>query len=404
MDAVENAAGARLSAIPLVSVVIPAFNAAATLRETLQSVSAQTHRHLEIIVVDDGSSDQTAQIAQAYRQTDPRVTLIRQENSGVASARNAGIRVSRAEFVAFIDADDLWHPTKIAKQLARLIASDSKTALVYSPFRQIDKDGRVRGSSRNDRVEGWVINRHFYVNIIGNGSAILIRKHVLEELGGYSDSLLQHKAQGCEDFFLQLRVALRYRFATVPEYLVGYRASGAMSSNEERMLRSALLSMSMTLAECPGFPELATRGLVAWKIWEYLKVVALRRQFREGAAFIRDFLKGREAAIANAAWIDVNTKIRGIGRRLSTLDVRRRQAKSLIAYRHFYDYAPADMNYADHLPVAPGKIKSDRVYRALEKLEPLDAAYRPEKYFARNYAPAPERSPQPAVRPEAISR
>jgi glycosyltransferase involved in cell wall biosynthesis len=378
-----------MTAISLVSIVIPAFNAGRTLLETLQSVSAQTHADLEIMVVDDGSADNTAEIAQAYRQTDPRVRLIRQPNGGVAAARNAGIRASAGEFVAFIDADDLWHPSKIAKQLARLRAGGDATALVYAPFRQVDMQGLVHGASRNHRVEGWVINRHFYVNIIGNGSSILIRRHVLDELGGYASVLRQHNAQGCEDLLLQLRTALRYKFATVPEYLVGYRhAPGNMSSDAERMLRSTLLTLSLVLAECPDFAELRRRGLLARKIWEYLKIIPQRRNFKTGARFIGPYLKGHAGAVANAAWIDIAGKLRNLACLAATLSARQWRSQAPIAYRHFYDYDPADMNPADHLPMTKAREAADEIHRNLLALAGPDSAYLPEKYFGRELAAA----------------
>jgi glycosyltransferase involved in cell wall biosynthesis len=373
--------------ISLVSIVIPAFNAGRTLLETLQSVSSQTYEDLEITVVDDGSADDTAEIAQAYAQTDPRVTLIRQPNGGVAAARNAGIRASAGAFVAFIDADDLWHPTKIAKQAARLRTGGDETALVYAPFRQVDMQGLVHGASRNHRVEGWVINRHFYVNIIGNGSSILIRRHVLDELGGYASVLLQHNAQGCEDLLLQLRAALRYKFATVPEYLVGYRhAPGNMSSDEERMLRSTLLTLSLVLAECPDFVELRRHGLLARKIWEYLKIMPQRRNFKNGSRFIWPYLKGHFGAVANAAWIDAAGKARNLACLAATLSTRQRQSQAPIAYRHFYEYDPADMNPADHLPTTKAREAADEIYRNLLALAGSDRAYLPEKYLGREVA------------------
>jgi len=143
---------------PVVSVVVPAFNAAATIEETLQSISQQTHRNLEVIVVDDGSSDDTAALVRRHSVRDPRFRVISQPNGGVASARNAGVRASHGEFVAFIDADDLWHPTKIAKQAAALLAGGPETALVYSPFRVIDSAGNVIGSPHKYGVNGWVFH------------------------------------------------------------------------------------------------------------------------------------------------------------------------------------------------------------------------------------------------------
>ena len=370
---------------PLVSVVIPAFNASNTLQQTLLSVSAQTYRNLEIIVVDDGSVDHTALIASAYSQTDPRVRLIQKSNGGVASARNAGTQASTAEFVAFIDADDLWHPTKIAKQMALLTAGGNDMALVYSPFRLIDTSGMVRGSSRNHRVDGWVVNRHFYINFIGNGSSILIRKHVLNELGGYSSVLLEAGAQGCEDLLLQLRTALHYKFGTVPEYLVGYRMSpGNMSADEERMIRSSLLALTMALAECPDLAGLENRGLIARNIWNYLKVITLQGRFIRGFAFIWPLARGRTAQIGKAAWADGTAKLMALRKRIGKLWVMRLRSPAPVPLRHFYDYDPADMNLSDHMPQNDAAPKVDNVYRKLAELSPFDASYRPDKYFDRS--------------------
>src|SRR5689334_6839377 len=116
----------------VVGVVIPAYNAAATLDETLCSVRAQTYLTLEIIVVDDGSRDATPEIALRHAAGDRRVRLIRQANAGVAAARNRGIEETRADLVAPIDADDLWAPTKIARQMEVLRRASPETALVYT--------------------------------------------------------------------------------------------------------------------------------------------------------------------------------------------------------------------------------------------------------------------------------
>jgi glycosyltransferase involved in cell wall biosynthesis len=370
---------------PLVTVVIPAFNASETLQQTLLSVAAQTYGNLEIIVVDDGSVDDTAVIARSFGQSDPRVQLIQKPNGGVASARNAGTKASTAEFVAFIDADDLWHPTKIAKQMALLTADGGDMALVYTPFRRIDVSGKVLGSSRNHRVDGWVVNRHFYVNFVGNGSSILVRKHVLEEIGGYSSTLLEANAQGCEDLLLQLRIALRYRFGTVPEYLVGYRLSpNNMSSNQERMLRSSLIALTMVLAECPDFTALEKHGLIARNVWEYLKIITLQGDFVDGMKFIRPYLRRRAPQVIKAAGLDAMSKFTALRKLLQNPGKRGMQRLGQTELRHFYDYDPADMNLSDQMPLADPNNKLDNVYQRLADLSPLDASYRPEKYFNKN--------------------
>jgi glycosyltransferase involved in cell wall biosynthesis len=102
--------------VPLVSCIIPAYNSERYLAEALDSVLAQTHRPLQVIVVDDGSTDGTAALAARYGEA---ITLLRQPNRGVASARNCGLRRATGEFVAYLDADDLWHPEKLTRQLAR---------------------------------------------------------------------------------------------------------------------------------------------------------------------------------------------------------------------------------------------------------------------------------------------
>jgi glycosyltransferase involved in cell wall biosynthesis len=104
---------------PLVSVIVAAYNAEATLAETLRSALAQSYRPVEIILVDDGSTDRTAEIASSFAE----VILIRQANAGVAAARNAGIRASRGEWLAPLDADDLWHPAKLERQVAAALAA-----------------------------------------------------------------------------------------------------------------------------------------------------------------------------------------------------------------------------------------------------------------------------------------
>jgi len=129
---------------PLVSAIVPAYNAAKTIDETLRSVRAQTYRNLEIIVVDDGSKDETAAIAEAHAGQDPRLRVIRQNNAGVAAARNAGILAARAEFVAPVDADDIWAPAKIARQLS-LMKENPNATLCYTWWACIDHRGRVTG-------------------------------------------------------------------------------------------------------------------------------------------------------------------------------------------------------------------------------------------------------------------
>ncbi len=268
--AVERAASTALTA-PLVTVVVPAFNAERTIGETLSSVRAQTYRNLEIIVVDDGSSDATASIVEANASEDERVRLIRQDNSGVAAARNCGIRAAQGGFVAPVDADDLWRPTKIEKQMAEIFAGGPRCGLVYTWQARIDATGRILDQRPGPAYEGDVTPRLLYGNFLGSGSLALIRKEALDEVGGYDSALLAQQAQGCEDWKLYLEIASRYRFGVVKEHLTGYRQGpGRMSTDRFQMLRSHELVRRWALDRFPehapcirkGFADYLLRTLV----------------------------------------------------------------------------------------------------------------------------------------------
>ena len=246
----------RAQACPLVSVVVPAYNAQRTLARTLRSVLAQSYTNLEVLVVDDGSTDATREIAEEFARTDPRLRVLTKPNEGVARARNFGMEAARSELIAPVDADDIWHPTKIEKQVAALLAAGEETAFVYTLFRVIDEQDLVLRSSPVYRLRGSVLCQHVLVNFVGNGSAMLLRRRAALEFGGYDASLQHRGAQGCEDLLLQLRMASRYPVEVVPEYLVGYRRhSASMSSNLQRMARSYVMAFDDLRREYRQVPK-----------------------------------------------------------------------------------------------------------------------------------------------------
>lgn len=235
---------------PLVSVIIPAFNASNTLDATLRSVRDQTHRALEILVVDDGSIDDTAAIVDRHTREDGRVRLLAQSNGGVARARNRGIAEAAGDFVAPLDADDVWHPEKIARQVAAIIAAGADCGLAYNWYRRIDAEGRVVRVSASPDFSGRVLFRHLYWNFIANGSTPLVRTATAKAIG-FDPALRDAGVQGCEDYLFQLRVAHHQRFVCVPAFLTGYRvAQGAMSSATTTMIRSEIMAYSLFRAEC----------------------------------------------------------------------------------------------------------------------------------------------------------
>jgi glycosyltransferase involved in cell wall biosynthesis/peptidoglycan/xylan/chitin deacetylase (PgdA/CDA1 family) len=262
---------------PLVTAIVPAFNAEKTIDATLKSVRAQTYRHLEILVVDDGSTDRTAALVDAHARDDARVRLIRQPNAGVASARNRGIVESRADFIAPIDSDDLWMPTKIEKQMAMMLSRGRRCGLVYTWQITIDEHGRVVSPRPKWEVEGYVLPRILYGNLVGGGSPALMRKQAVIEAGGYDASLHEQHAQGCEDFKLYLQIAERYDFAVIREYLTGYRElPDAMSMDLLQMVRSDELVGAYAERAHPHFTRLIRGGRI------YFRETQVRRALRHG--------------------------------------------------------------------------------------------------------------------------
>ncbi len=240
-----------------VSVIIPAFNAEATLAETLSSVSAQTEESLEILVVDDGSTDHTAALAADLSRTETRLTLIRQDNAGVAAARNAGLARARGTYVAWLDADDVWHPTKIERQLGVFAASERPLGFVYTGYRLIDVAGVVLRNPRTlADVSGATVARQIATTYFTNVSSIMAPRALAQALGGHDPRLRAWGIEGAEDLLLQLRLALCAPAGCVREALVGYRMHGAnMSRAVARAARSNDRALALIAEAAPDIPD-----------------------------------------------------------------------------------------------------------------------------------------------------
>lgn len=245
---------------PLVSVIISAYNAESFIEKTLNSVLAQSYQHIEVLVVDDGSQDQTAELVKVMAQTDARVILLQQKNTGVANARNLAIHRAKGELIAPIDADDIWHPRNLEKQVDCLLNASSTVGLVYSWSIDIDgQDIKTAGFHAAD-FQGSVFLTLLCHQFLGNASASLIRKDCLEKVGFFNASLKAQNAQGCEDWELYLRIAERYEFRVVPEFLVGYRQlRSSMSCNYKTMIRSHSLILKAVQQKYPAIPAIFYR-------------------------------------------------------------------------------------------------------------------------------------------------
>lgn len=240
---------------PLVSIIVPAYNADAFLEKTLESILSQTYQNFEVLVVDDGSQDQTAEIIQSFAQRDRRIVSLQQSNAGVAAARNLALQQARGEYIAPVDADDIWYPHYLTKQVDCLSESDSSFGLVYSWSLDIDERGSLMGGFYNSTIEGEVYRTLVYKYFVGNASCSVIRRSCFDKVGGYNSNLKAQNAQGCEDWDLHLRIAEYYQFKVVPEFLVGYRQIlSSMSCNYTAMAKSQALIMADVQQKHPEIP------------------------------------------------------------------------------------------------------------------------------------------------------
>lgn len=241
-----------MTCAPKVSVIIPAYNASRTIAATLDSVRAQTFAQFECWIVDDGSTDDTAAIAEQYGKADERFQLLRQPNRGVALARNAALERSRGEFVAALDADDVWHPDYLQAHVSVLSRSSPHVGFSYCFARAIDAHGRVKSTMQTHGISGRIGQALRYHNAVGNPSVVVFRRKHIMEAGGYDPRLQQHGSVGSEDWLLLMKVAATSEAAVIPLYLVGYRiCPGSMSANRMCMVMSSVLAEQIYMAELP---------------------------------------------------------------------------------------------------------------------------------------------------------
>jgi len=229
MDA-SPAASTDVPRVPSVSVVVAAYNAERTIEEALEGVGAQTVAPLEVIVVDDGSSDATAQRAD---RSDIATTVLRKANAGPSAARNTAIAIARGEWIALLDADDRWHPRKLEHQLE--IATRHPTAAIVACdwARSVDDL-----ADRATRPCSWLTYRDLLVLNRFQTSTVLIRADVLRAIGGFDPSL-----DGVEDWDCWLRASLRGPVILEHAPLVFYRDSPDGVSKDLRRLRRGALAI-----------------------------------------------------------------------------------------------------------------------------------------------------------------
>jgi glycosyltransferase involved in cell wall biosynthesis len=237
-----------------VSVVIPTYNYGRFITGAIRSVLAQTRPPDEIIVVDDGSTDDTAEMVSEFRDS---VKYVHQDNAGVCAARNRGVRESIGELIAFLDADDTWEPTKLEKQIGEFLG-DPAIALVHCGMREFDdatgKTIRTHlKSGERGIAENLLLWEGTSVNV--SGSVIIVNREIFEEVGGFDTRI-----KCGEDWDFCYRVARKFQVGFVPEALVNYRNHKAAAHlNVREMERGMALFYEKAFAD-PSVGHLRRRA------------------------------------------------------------------------------------------------------------------------------------------------
>ena len=272
---------------PVVSIMTTTYNRAGMLKEAIESVLDQTYQDWELLVYDDGSTDETQALVQGYQMKDPRVWYERQSHtglSGIVALRNRALREARGPFIAFLDDDDKWFPEKLKLQVSYLEQHPEK-GLVYSPVHVVDGKGRyqktrpvVPSSSYADLFEGCFIQI----------SSVVARKEILIALGGFDASL-----ESSRDYDLWLRMARHYPFAYIDEPLGWYRFHPNAISNKLDRRHGMHFKI---LSRVPVEPE---RGITRKRKRRRLAVEAYRlaRLYKERRYYLQAARSFKEATV-----------------------------------------------------------------------------------------------------------
>jgi glycosyltransferase involved in cell wall biosynthesis len=286
-----------MNAKPVVSAVIPVYNGERFIAEAVASALAQTYEPLECVVVDDGSVDQTRRIVSGFGSS---VRYLRQDHRGAAAARNAGARAAGGQFLAFLDADDIWEPSKIEQQMEVLL-DNPDLGLVYCAFQLIDGEGRhldlAPCPEPDDVLRNVLLNESAF---IGLGSTAVVPRHVFDAVGRFDERLSLP-----QDSDLAWRLAAQYPVAVVREPLVGYRQHPAQLHRKVEPWDREWKSVLRTAFRSTLLPP---------------EIQALERHARFNLAFTAAYLRRRDnrvralASVLEAFWLCPLRTIRSLAR------------------------------------------------------------------------------------------
>ncbi|WP_095588189.1 glycosyltransferase family 2 protein [Actibacterium ureilyticum] len=259
--------------MPTASIIVPAFNVERTLADTLSALQAQTFDDFEVIIVNDGSSDRTLEIAAGFVK-DGNIRVVTQPNRGLAGARNTGIAAARGDFIGFCDADDLWLPGKLAAHI-RHLRENPAVGISFSGSDFINDDGCLTGQAQRPRLTGIDAAHVFKRNPVGNGSAAVLRRDVLDEIAfrppeeDGRDWYFDERFRQSEDIECWLRIALttRWRFEGIPGLLTQYRINaGGLSSATDRQFAAWERMVEKLAPLAPDFFRTHTQAARAYQL------------------------------------------------------------------------------------------------------------------------------------------
>ncbi|MFC1510445.1 glycosyltransferase family 2 protein [Candidatus Omnitrophota bacterium] len=223
-----------------VSILVPSYNGAKYLPDALNSALKQTYQDFEILIMDDGSTDNTKEVLAPFLEAhSDKIRYFYQENQGLACARNAAISHAQGEYLALLDADDIWLPQRLEKTVA-VIEADPQVGLVHANITRISLEGKELDTPKRDVsvLSGSIFEHIFLRKAHVSCPTVLFRKKCYDDCGGFDPALAR---LGCEDRELWLRFVKKYSFQYIDEVLAFYRLSASsMSKNKEKMMKARM--------------------------------------------------------------------------------------------------------------------------------------------------------------------
>ena len=296
---------------PKVSVIVPAYNVSKYIPEALASLEKQTFSDFEVLVVDDGSTDDTVAVVQKFCQRDTRFNLLQKPNGGLSSARNYGIRHARGEYIALLDGDDIYHRDKIATHVARLYDKPD-VGVVYSASQTIRDDGKPTFISLSGKpVHSNPLLALLCKNFVGHGSNAVFRRCLIDEVGGFDENL-----RSWEDVDLWLRIAAmqKWRFFREKRVLCYYRVRPyGLSFNLVQMRNSGTIVIETAYQRSPELIKPMLPTVYAY-MYRYLSRLCLQGGDMQTA---RDFIDQALVYDSSIFYRDIRSLITLLSVRLS---------------------------------------------------------------------------------------